>query len=233
MTVRQLLPDLWMISTGFPQVYLWRDGAALTMIDAGFPGDGPALAAEVESLGFSTSAVRRLVLTHHHEDHTGAAAEVRGWGDVEVIAHRHDASIVRGDEQPPPRTLSDEERALFERLSADIPPAPPCRVDTEVTEGDTIDFGGGALVVSGAGHTAGSIALLVTGGRVLFTGDLIVRMPGGLSLGLFNDDRARAARSAASLTELDVDLLCPGHGDPLADAAAWAAFGRTMRSIVE
>jgi len=214
--IRQLGPDLFMIRTGFPQVYLWRDGPEITMIDAGFPGDGPALAAAFAELGLPTTALRRLVLTHHHEDHTGAAAAVAGWGDVEVVAHAADAPIIRGDRRPPRRTLTDEERAVFERLSAGVPPAPPCRVDTEVEAGAVVPIGGGAVVISGAGHTAGSIGLLVRESGVLFTGDLIVTTPEGPTLGHFHDDVALARRSAAALASHDVQLLCPGHGDPLA-----------------
>lgn len=228
--IRELVPGLFLIRTGFPQVYLWRDGPEVTMIDAGFPGDEPALAAAFAELGFPTTALSRLVLTHHHEDHTGAAAAVAGWGDVEVVAHRVDAPIIRGDRRPPPRTLTDEERAVFERLSAGIPPAPPCRVDTEVEAGDVVPIGGGAAVISGAGHTGGSIGLLVRDSGVLFTGDLIVTTPEGPTLGHFNDDAVLARRSAAAMAAHDVRLLCPGHGDPLADPRVLSGLGAALAS---
>ncbi|GAA3840770.1 MULTISPECIES: MBL fold metallo-hydrolase [Streptomyces] len=228
--IRELAPDLFMIRTGFPQIYLWRDGSEVTMIDAGFPGDEPALAAAFSELGFRTTALRRLVLTHHHEDHTGAAADVASWGDVEVVAHRADAPIIRGERRPPRRTLTDEERAVFERLSAGIPPAPPCRVDSEVEAGDVVAIGGGAAVISGAGHTEGSIGLLVRESRVLFTGDLIVTLSGGPTLGHFNDDAASARRSAAAMAAHDVLLLCPGHGDPVADPQVLRGLGAALES---
>lgn len=230
--VRELVPDLFLIRTGFPQVYLWRDGSEVTMIDAGFPGDEPALAAAFSELGTPTAALRRLVLTHHHEDHTGAAADVARWGDVEVIAHRADAPIIRGDQRPPRRTLTEEERAVFERLSAGIPPAPPCRVDTEVEAGDVLAFGGGTAVISGAGHTEGSIGLLVRRSRVLFTGDLIVTTPEGPALGHFHDDAASARRSAAAMAAHEVLLLCPGHGDPVADRRVLSGMGAALASSV-
>ncbi|MEU6225230.1 MBL fold metallo-hydrolase [Streptomyces sp. NPDC047042] len=226
--IRKLAPDLFMIRTGFPQVYLWCDGSEVTMIDAGFPGDEPRLAAAFAELGFRTTALRRLVLTHHHEDHTGAAADVANWGDVEVIAHRADAPIIRGERRPPRRTLTLEERVVFERLSAGIPPAPPCRVDSEVEAGAIVPIGGGAAVISGAGHTEGSIGLLVRESRVLFTGDLIVTTPEGPTLGHFNADAALARRSAAAMAAHDVMLLCPGHGEPLADPRVLSGVGSAL-----
>lgn len=219
-----LLPQLHMISTGFPQAYLWRDGEELTLIDAGFPGDAPAIAAAIEELGYSTAQLTRLVLTHHHEDHAGAAADIRAWGGVEVIAHRADAPIIRGAQSPPERIMTGADRELFERLSAGIPPAPACRVDTEVVGGDVLPFGGGAIVLSAAGHTDGSIGLFLPDHGVLFTGDLIVRSPAGVHLGRFNDDIDTSRRSFVGLTGADARLVCFGHGEPLADPRAWRAL---------
>lgn len=220
----RLLPQLHMISTGFPQAYLWRDGEELTLIDAGFPGDAPSIAAAIEELGYSTTQLTRLVLTHHHEDHTGAAADVRAWGGVEVIAHRADAPIIRGEQSPPARVMTGADKELFELLSANVPPAPACPVDREVVEGDVIPFGGGAVVLSAAGHTDGSIGLFVPDHGVLFTGDLIVRSPAGVHLGRFNDDVDTSRRSFVGLTRADARLVCFGHGEPLADPPTWRAL---------
>lgn len=211
-----------MISTGFPQVYIWRDGSDLTMFDAGFPGDEPALSEAFDALGYAKSALRRLVLTHHHEDHSGAAAAVRAWGDVEVVAHRLDAPVVRGEQAPGERQLTPEERALFEKLSADTPPAPHCAVDTEVGDGDTINIGGGAEVISGAGHTAGSIGIFIRAPGILFTGDLIVNSAVGPTLGKFNEDNDLARRSFVTMAARPAEIVCFGHGEPLIDAVAWA-----------
>ena len=32
--------------------------------------------------------LRRVMLTHFHEDHAGSAADIAAWGEVEVLAHR-------------------------------------------------------------------------------------------------------------------------------------------------
>ena len=48
--------------------------------------------------------VRRLVLTHFHQDHIGAAAAIAGWGDVEVMAHHADVPFIRAGATGPPPT---------------------------------------------------------------------------------------------------------------------------------
>ncbi|HEY2672909.1 MAG TPA: MBL fold metallo-hydrolase, partial [Rugosimonospora sp.] len=115
----------------------------------------------------------------------------------------------------------DFERGLHAQVSAGLPPAPPVRVDREVDDGDVLDFGGGAQVISTPGHTDGSIAVYLPHHGVLFTGDIAAEHSGRVMLGVFNLDRAVVSRSLRRLAELDVDVACFGHGDPaVQDASA-------------
>ena len=58
--------------------YLWHDPAGLTLIDAGLPGSAPTIAAAIRQAGYQRADLRRLVLTHFHPDHVGAAADIAG-----------------------------------------------------------------------------------------------------------------------------------------------------------
>ncbi|MEO3791953.1 hypothetical protein ABGB14_17225 [Nonomuraea sp. B10E15] len=65
----------------------------------------------------------------------------------------------------------------------------------ELAGGEVLGFGGGAHVIANPG--------------------------GNTMLGVFNADRQAAAGSFRRLAELDVSLVCVGHGDPLTgDASA-------------
>jgi glyoxylase-like metal-dependent hydrolase (beta-lactamase superfamily II) len=204
-------------------VYLWAEPEGLTLVDSGLPGSAPAIADAIRELGHRPEDVRRLVLTHFHEDHVGSAAEIAGWGEVEVVAHRDDVPYIQREQAGPPPDLLDWERPLYEQVTAGLPADPPApvRVDRPVGDGDVLDFGGGAHVVGAAGHTPGSLGLFLSGSGVLFTGDAVARTPDGeVILGVFNADRAGAAASFARLAAVNAEIACFGHGEPLTEGAA-------------
>lgn len=93
--------------------------------------------------------------------------------------------------------------------------------------GDVLDIGGGARVVHVPGHTHGSIALHLPEHGVLFTGDTVAASPvdGTVMPGVFNLDRPQVLAAFRLLTELDADLACFGHGDPVTRQA-----GRALRN---
>lgn len=202
-------------NTHLLNAYLWLDEDGITLVDTGATGSGPALHAAVEQLGRGRSDVRRVVLTHFHEDHTGAAAAVSDWGGAVVVAGAADAPFIRGERTGPAPVFTVAEQSLFANVSQDLPPAPPCRVDQEVTDGDRLDFAGGAQVLSVPGHTPGSIALYLPEHRVLFTGDTIAEGNGQALLGPFNVDRHQAWASLHRQAALDVQVACVGHGNPI------------------
>ncbi|MEX5634215.1 MBL fold metallo-hydrolase [Parafrankia sp. FMc2] len=227
MSVVELRPDLYFLRFPVGHVYLWRDPDGLTVIDAGLPGSGRRIAAGIRDLGHDLSEVRRLVLTHGHVDHAGAAAEIADWGDVRVLAHQADVPLVEGRAEAAPPDLADWERPLWDEVHSALPAtaAAPAQVDQALGDGDVLDIAGGAVVVGAPGHTAGSIGLYLPGPRVLFAGDIMARDPRSpdprtpVFPGVFNADRAEALGSFTRLASLDIETACFGHGEPLATGA--------------
>ncbi len=218
MDVIELIPRLHFIRFPIGHVYLWEDPDGLTLVDSGVAGSAPSIAEAVRGLGHETGDVRRLFLTHFHEDHVGSAAEIAAWGDVEVYAGRADAPVIRGEAAGPPPRFLDWERPIYEDAKARMPTGPPApvRVDHELDDGDEPGFGGGARVVGVPGHTPGSVALYLPAPGVLFTGDTVARMEDGpVILGVLNVDPVLAAESLRSMAGLDTEVVCFGHGEPV------------------
>lgn len=232
MEITELLPRLHQVDLDFGQVYLWRDGDELTLVDTGIPGSGEAIAAAVESLGSPRSAVRRIVITHGHEDHAGSAAEIRSWDGAPVHAHAADAPVVRGERGREEPVITEFERPYWERvteLGITAMTIPPSTVDVELAGGETLPFGDGARVLPIPGHTAGSIAIHLPRHRVLFAGDTVACLPEtGVIPGAFNVDRAAMLESYRMLAGLDPDTVCVGHGTSVVGGA-----GAAMRAALD
>ncbi|MCX4506164.1 MBL fold metallo-hydrolase [Streptomyces anulatus] len=220
MDLVEVLPRLHMFRFRIGQAYLWRDGTDLTLIDAGDIDSAATIEDAIRTLGFDPAGIRRIVITHGHRDHYGAAQELADRHGAEIIAHALDAPVVRGERPVPEPDLLDWELPLWEH-GLTVPEAPPTRVDREVTGGEVLPFGDGARVVHAPGHTAGSIAIHLPLHGVLFTGDTVASVE-RVTLGVFNVDRAGAAATFRRLAALAPRTVCVGHGDPLTENAAAA-----------
>ncbi|MEU0058553.1 MBL fold metallo-hydrolase [Streptomyces sp. NPDC006334] len=224
MDVIELLPRLHLLRFPVGQAYLWCDGDELTLVDAGPAGSGRVIADAVAALGHSPGAVRRVVLTHFHEDHAGGAAEFAALSGAEVLAHSADAAVLRREVPAPPPVLRDWERPLHAAALRLLPEGDferPSRV-SELSDGDVLAFGGGAHVLHVPGHTDGSIALHLPHQGVLFTGDTIAASPvdGSVLPGVFNLDGSRVLAALHRLAALDTRIACFGHGSPVTENAS-------------
>ncbi|MFD4245508.1 MBL fold metallo-hydrolase [Streptomyces sp. NPDC058525] len=226
MDLVEVLPNrLHMLRFPIGQAYLWQDGEqggggrSLTLIDAGNIESAAEIEGAIRSLGLLPERLERIVLTHCHRDHIGAAGELAARWGARVLAHRLDAPVIRGERPVPEPVLLDWEVPLYAH-GLTVPEAPPTPVDQEVEDGDALGFGDGAHAVHAPGHTDGSIGVHLPRHGVLFTGDCVAAV-GPLMLGVFNVDRARAVDSFRKLAALSPAVACFGHGDPLtSDTAA-------------
>ena len=76
MDVTEVVPGLHLLSLDFVNAYLWHEPEAVTVIDTGLSGNGPAIEAALGQLKLRRSDLSRVVLTHFHDDHAGSAAEL-------------------------------------------------------------------------------------------------------------------------------------------------------------
>jgi len=203
-------------------------GATPALVDTGMPGSAGAILTYLDGLGLAPADLARIVITHHHLDHVGSVAAIKQRTSALLLAHPADAPFISG-EQPPPPAQSAILRILFRLAAPVLPRAEPAPVNATLQDGDRLDLLGGATVVHVPGHTPGSIALHFPSERLLICGDTIGHR--GDRLGLppkpFTVDMKQAIASIRRMAELEFDVLCPGHGAPIAGGA-----GEQVRAMV-
>ncbi|MEU3690850.1 MBL fold metallo-hydrolase [Streptomyces narbonensis] len=218
MELTPITPRLHLLDYSIGQAYLWRDEEELTLIDAGWAGSADATTEAIRAAGLDPDRLRRIVLTHCHRDHVGGAQELADRHGAEILAHRLDAPVIRGEAPVPEPDLLDWELPLYEH-GLTVPAAAPTRVDREVEDGEELGFGDGAVVVHTPGHTPGSLAVHLPRHGVLFTGDTVASVQ-GVMFGVFHVDRDLAMESMRRLAKLAPSVLCCGHGAPVTEDTA-------------
>ena len=200
--------------------YLWVGPDGVALFDTGWAHSASLVERALRELGRSTADVGHVVLSHFHEDHAGAAAEISGWPNAIVVASALEAPAVRGDVPGPLPVLTPAETAIHEQPT-EPPRAAACRVDLEVADGDVLPIGGEARVLVVPGHTDGSLALHLPRLDAVLTGDTVAELDGTVILGGFDVDRELTRQSLLRIADTGAAVAGVGHGEALlADAHA-------------
>ncbi len=80
--------------TGPTWAYLFENNG-MTLIDAGATGSYQHLEDGVEATGYHVRDIERVVITHGHQDHDGAAGQLAQEADAEIWAHDIYASLLQ------------------------------------------------------------------------------------------------------------------------------------------
>jgi glyoxylase-like metal-dependent hydrolase (beta-lactamase superfamily II) len=194
-------------ATSPAHVFVLDDGGEITLIDAGLPNEAPKVLDYLRQTGRSPAQVKRIVLTHRHGDHAGAAPDLAAATGATVYAHADEAAALAA--QPATAVMAQDIELL--------------------ADGDVVPVFEGLRVVAVPGHTTGHLCLYLPERRVLFTGDAILNR-GAVSgpVGQFSADLQTAHDALRGrIANLDVETLCVAHGDVIA-----AGAGEPLRQAI-
>jgi glyoxylase-like metal-dependent hydrolase (beta-lactamase superfamily II) len=206
--------------------YLVRARAGIVLIDAGMSSRGADVRVALDRSGASIDSVRAILLTHWHNDYAAGAEAIRSAAGAAVYYHEGDAAFLTG------RTARRGVRGwiseiipecgvlvLAKGLLGEATPRPVAATRL-VRDGEVIldDF----VVIETPGHTAGHVSYYYKPERALFAGDSLAVVNSRIRFMArpVTADLDRARASMEKCLGLEVNVLCPGHRQPLTENVA-------------
>ena len=164
--------DVGMFGSGVTSVYLF-DGQAPTLVDAGTAASADAILDGVAACGVEPADLAKLVLSHVHADHTGAAsALVEAAPDLDVYIHEMTAPHLID----PGALVESSKQAMgehFELMGAQGP-VPEENVVPVSNDGTTIDLGANTLeMIYAPGHSPDHFAVWNPERALLFAAECL------------------------------------------------------------
>jgi glyoxylase-like metal-dependent hydrolase (beta-lactamase superfamily II) len=206
-----------------PNVFLIKDGDEAAIVDSGF-GDDESFEKRIaflRDLGVRAgddpaggAALKYIILTHHHYDHSSGAHRLREATGAQVVVHRDEETLLlHPREESGDFEIPEDQKEAREQAKKWMAEAAKATPGVRLDDGDVLTIGGLHLrAIHAPGHTAGHLCVLLEEEGVLFAGDNVL----GVGTGVVGD-MAEYIRSLKKMQGANADLLLPGHGPPVKD----------------
>ncbi len=205
-------------------VLLLENDDGWTLVDTGTGGSVPRIQGAVSALGSGPEDLKRIFITHQHDDHIGGLRGLLEWAPhAEVGASEHEAEVVSGNRRLDP---SSNPVLRYVTRNVELPTAPVGKV---LRAGDLVS---GFRVIPTPGHTPGHVSLLRDGDGLLFTADAFGCLPLRIRVGVRQAlcvDPPLARHSAQRLLAEDFGVVVMAHGPVLRTGARAALRGAVER----
>ncbi|SDD31412.1 MBL fold metallo-hydrolase [Actinokineospora iranica] len=228
-TVTQVADNTYLASGTAVNWTLITDGDAVTLIDAGFPADLPAVEESLRMIGHRIEQVAAILITHCHVDHIGSIPGLLRRADIPVHVAPPEVGFAHGDyrEQAGPLdVIPNLWRPGFLTWTIRIALAGAMKhvrvpTATPFPRDGALDLPGKPVPVPTPGHTSGHCCYYLPDVGVLATGDtLVTGHPTSQTSGpqllmpMFSHDHPATVAALDTLEPLAADTLLPGHGIP-------------------
>lgn len=214
--------------------YLYDNGNSLSLIDAGLKKTNfiEFFNETLRQLQLSITDIDQILLTHHHDDHTGLINEVLSIKDIPVYAHHKALPRIHFDESYLQNKITFFKRIYeeygcleivserFKTMEQTYDNREQLRIQTTALplhNGDEIE---GMKVMEVPGHSPDSILFYDQSVRWQFSGDLVLKNASTNALIDFDDDMqllptvSQYYQSLLDCFKLETDWMFPGHEEP-------------------
>jgi glyoxylase-like metal-dependent hydrolase (beta-lactamase superfamily II) len=206
--------------------YMFETPVGIIGIDTGYPGGFPKFKKRFEKL-FPLSELKYLILTHHHDDHSGFLNEIIEATNAKIILHPTAIPLLASGKAtsknytPPGSGYSSIPASLFGKFKKDfsfpsvvISSDRMIAVDSEEIQ-PFEDLNLPLKILHLPGHTADHIGLFLKEPGIIFCGD--AAMNAVISVArhtIWIDDKAEFGRSWDKMISYNAKKIYPAHGSP-------------------
>lgn len=218
--VIEIVPGVYQIDLGVSNSFLIVDKTGLTLIDAGLRRSFKPLVSFIDSLGYSPTQLKTILLTHADMDHVGAAPRLKEISGARIFASQIEADALAEGHSSRPIQLGAL-TPLFSWLEH-LGGGMRLQVDQILAEGDRLAILGGLEVVASPGHTPGHISFYVPQYKLLFAGDSVSTQTDAVlynRVRMFNWDEEKMRASVQQQAAMRPEIVCSGHGPVVFRAA--------------
>ena len=218
------------VKLGWTRCFLLKCSGGYLLIDTDYEKYYALFEKKLARLGIAASQIKYLLLTHHHDDHAGFAAELVRCTGCKVIAHRNAVSLLKQGKNEE-AVIKPANRRLqivlslywtFHKLFHGVSNFPPLTLTERdiVIEGDNEavlkGIGIDGVILHTPGHTRDSISVLLSDGSA-FVGDAAMNFLWWTGVGhrpIYIEDIDTVYESWRKLREHGARVIYPSHGRP-------------------
>jgi glyoxylase-like metal-dependent hydrolase (beta-lactamase superfamily II) len=212
------------INLGITKCYLLECSGGYLLIDTGYPDDFGKFIGALHAMQIPVTAIRYLLLTHHHDDHAGFAAQLVAQSGCRVIVHQAALPYLRqGEPENTSKPVNWQIRLVFSFFSLfhrsfGFPPFAPTEQDIIIAGDDAQvlkSIGVDGKILHTPGHTDDSISVILSDGRA-FVGDVAMNFLNFCQIKyrpIYLQDKEAVFASWRKLIAQGAGHIYPGHGD--------------------
>jgi glyoxylase-like metal-dependent hydrolase (beta-lactamase superfamily II) len=196
-------------------------GQKIYLIDSGVAGSERIILDYLKTTGRSPQEISRLILTHAHPDHIGAAAAIKGISSCTVAAHAAEKAWIedvdlQAKERPVP--------GFFSLVGGSV------KVDQTLQEGDILHLESGLTlqILHTPGHSPGSLSLWLAEDCALFSADAIP-IAGDMPIYLDILASVRSIQKLASIPK--IKLLLAAWDEPRSGREAYRIMDEGLQYL--